>query len=179
MDYRQGGDAAALPGRLCAWLTQVRGLADVTIDEVSAPVGTGASSDTILFDVTWSGPSGPERNRLVVRIAPTTHVVYPEDTFALQFEVLRALADGSPVPVARVHWFEADPNWLGAPFWVMDRVTGQIASDTPSYASTGWLADATPSQQHQAWRSGVRALASVHTTALDTARYTARSRPGR
>jgi aminoglycoside phosphotransferase (APT) family kinase protein len=48
----------------------------------------------------------------------------------------------------------------------MDRVAGQIPSDTPPHAASGWLADATPQQQRRAWTSGIHALAHVHTTPL-------------
>ncbi|MBL7502291.1 phosphotransferase family protein [Frankia sp. CNm7] len=166
MDF-QLRDPGETAGRLRAWLTDVRGLADVEVGDPTIPAGTGASNETVLFDATWSGPTGPERHQLVARIAPTSYVVFPDDTFALQFHVMRALADASSVPMARMHWFEPDPSLFGAPFWIMDRVAGQIPSDTPPYASGGWLAEATPEQQHGVWVSGVRALASVHTTPLD------------
>jgi aminoglycoside phosphotransferase (APT) family kinase protein len=165
MDFRLR-DPEETAGRLRAWLTDVQGLADVAVGNPTIPAGTGASNETVLFDARWSGPSGPEAHRLVARIAPTSYVVFPDDTFALQFHVMRALADASSVPMARMHWFEPDPSWFGAPFWIMDRVAGQIPSDTPPYASAGWLAEATPEQQHRAWVSGVRALAGVHTTPL-------------
>jgi aminoglycoside phosphotransferase (APT) family kinase protein len=165
MDFRLR-DPEETAGRLRAWLTDVRGLADVAVGNPTIPAGTGASNETVLFDATWSGPSGPDRHRLVARIAPTSYVVFPDDTFARQFHVMRALADASSVPMARMHWFEPDPSWFGAPFWIMDRVAGRVPSDSPAYAAAGWLADATPEQQHRAWVSGVRALASVHATPL-------------
>ncbi|WP_007518738.1 phosphotransferase family protein [Pseudofrankia saprophytica] len=165
MDF-QLRDPSKTASSLRTWLTDVRGLVDVEVGNPTIPAGTGASNETVLFDATWSGPAGPEQHHLVARIAPTSYVVFPDDTFALQFHVMRALAAASSVPMARMHWFEPDTAWFGAPFWIMDRVAGQIPSDTPPYASTGWLAEATPEQQHRAWVSGVRALAGVHTTPL-------------
>lgn len=165
MDF-QLRDPTETASRLRAWFTDIRGLTDVTVGELTIPGGTGASNETVLFEATWSGPSGTERHQLVARIAPTSYVVFPDDTFALQFHVMRGLADVSAVPMARMHWFEPDESWFGAPFWIMERVEGQIPSDTPPYASAGWLAEATPGQQHRAWVSGVRALAKIHTTPL-------------
>ncbi|CUU58257.1 Predicted kinase, aminoglycoside phosphotransferase (APT) family [Parafrankia irregularis] len=165
MDF-QLRDPLETASRLRTWLTDVRGLTDVEVGEPTIPAGTGASNETVLFEASWAGPAGPERHRLVARIAPTSYVVFPDDTFALQFHVMRALAEASSVPMARMHWFEPDTSWFGAPFWIMERVAGLIPSDTPPYASAGWLAEASPEQQRQAWVSGVRALAGIHTTAL-------------
>ena len=59
-------------------------------------------------------------------------------------------------------WFEADPAWFGSPFWIMERVDGQVPSDAPPYATAGWLHDSSPAQQAQAWWNGIEAMAAVH-----------------
>jgi aminoglycoside phosphotransferase (APT) family kinase protein len=155
-------EPAEVAASLRAWLTNSRGLDRVEVDNLSVPAGSGASNETILFDATWSGPSGPEHHPLVARIAPTSYVVFPDDTFTQQFQVMRALAEVSSVPMARAYWYEPDPTWFDAPFWIMERVAGQIPGDMPPYAMAGWLVDATPEQQHRAWASGLRAMAHVH-----------------
>jgi len=165
MDF-QLRDPAETAERLRDWLTDVRGLAGVGVENVSIPASTGASNETILFDAVWTGPAGPERHSLVARIAPTSYTVFPEDTFERQFHVMRALADHSSVPMAAMHWYEPEKSWFGAPFWIMEQVRGDIPGDVPPYAAGGWLAEATPRQQHRAWMSGLRALAGVHTTPL-------------
>ncbi|MBL7501172.1 phosphotransferase family protein [Frankia sp. CNm7] len=166
MDFQLRRDAAETAGRLRDWFGEVRGLADVGIDNLSIPSSTGASNETILFDATWTGPSGTEQHQLVARIAPTSYVVFPEDTFERQFHVMGALAERSNVPMAAVHWFEPEKSWFGAPFWIMERVRGQIPGDAQPYALSGWLAEATPRLQRRAWISGTRAIAAVHTTSL-------------
>jgi aminoglycoside phosphotransferase (APT) family kinase protein len=75
---------------------------------------------------------------------------------------MHALAERTTVPMARVHWLETDPSWFGRPFWVMDRVAGDIPTDAPPYAGQGWLHQATPAQQRRAWDAGVDAMASIH-----------------
>jgi aminoglycoside phosphotransferase (APT) family kinase protein len=165
MDF-QSRDPAEVAARLRDWLTGVRRLADVRVENLGIPASTGASNETILFDAGWTAPSGPERRELVARIAPTSYVVFPEDTFERQFHVMRALADRSRVPMAAMYWYEPDTTWFGAPFWIMEQVRGQIPGDAQPYATGGWLAEATPERQHRAWVAGVRAIADVHTTPL-------------
>ena len=165
MDF-QLRDPAETAGRLRDWLTDVRGLSGVGVENVRIPASTGASNETVLFEAAWTGPDGPQRRSLVARIAPTSYTVFPEDTFERQFHVMRALAERSRVPMAAMYWYEAEKSWFGAPFWIMEQVRGDIPADVPPYAAGGWLAEATPQQQRRAWVSGVRALVEVHTTPL-------------
>lgn len=67
----------------------------------------------------------------------------------MQFHVMNARAS-TGVPTAAVHWFEPDDAWFASPFWIMDRVHGDIPADTPPYAGTGWLANATSAEQARA-----------------------------
>jgi aminoglycoside phosphotransferase (APT) family kinase protein len=147
---------------LRCWFERVHGYADVGVTNVAIPASTGFSNETILFDAAWEGST----HELVARVAPSSYQVFPDDTFELQFEVMRALA-GTEVPTATVHWFEPDVAWFGKPFWIMERVDGRIPTDNPPYAGSGWLADATPTEQARAWTSGIEAMAAVHDVALD------------
>ncbi len=105
---------------LRAWFEHGRGFGDVEIANVCIPGGTGFSNETILFDAKWSDGGMPRTHALVARVAPSSYQVFPDDTFELQFHVMRAL-DATDVPVASVHWFEPDEAWFGKPFWIMAR----------------------------------------------------------
>ena len=59
-------------------------------------------------------------------------------------------------------WFEDDPAWFDSPFWIMERVDGEVPSDAPPYALEGWLHDASPEQQAKLWWNGIEAMAAVH-----------------
>jgi aminoglycoside phosphotransferase (APT) family kinase protein len=146
--------------QLTAWLTGVAGLDDVCVGAIEIPAATGFSNETVLFDATWA--DGAEAHRLVVRIAPQAYQVFFETNFESQFRVMDALGDHSDVPIPTMLWFEADPGWFGSPFWIMERVDGQVPSDAPPYATAGWLHDSSPAQQAQAWWSGIEAMAAVH-----------------
>jgi len=62
-----------------------------------------------------------------------------------------------------VHWFEDDESVLGAPFFVMGKVEGNVPADNPPYTQTGWLFDeATPDVRQRVVENGLDALARVH-----------------
>jgi aminoglycoside phosphotransferase (APT) family kinase protein len=145
--------------QLTAWLSGVAGLDDVCVGAIEIPASTGFSNETVLFDATWADG---DAHRLVVRIAPQAYQVFFETNFESQYRVMRALGEHSDVPIPTMLWFEDDPSWFGSPFWIMERVDGQVPSDSPPYATAGWLHDSSPAQQAQAWWSGIEAMAAVH-----------------
>jgi aminoglycoside phosphotransferase (APT) family kinase protein len=79
-------------------------------------------------------------------------------------------AGAAPVPA--MLWFEADPDILGAPFFVMDRVDGTVPDER--YHSRGVLFDASPADRQAMWLSGIEAMAAVHRTPLDGTDFLAR-----
>ena len=154
-------DAQETARTLTSWFAAVRGV-EARVSDVQVPSSTGFSNETILFDATWTDGSGERTHELVARIAPTAYQVFLDAGFARQFSVMKALAEQSRVPMARIHWLEEDTRWFASPFWIMERVRGDIPSDTPPYAAQGWLHDAAPEDQARAWWSGIDALVSIH-----------------
>jgi aminoglycoside phosphotransferase (APT) family kinase protein len=160
-------DPDATAATLERWLEGRRDAERPTVSKVSIPEATGWSNETIFFEAQWQTASGVEHDALVARIAPSHHRVFPDDTFVRQYAVMRALALHTDVPMPNVHWLETDPTWFGQPFWVMDRVAGDIPTDTPPYARIGWLHEASPVQQEQAWYAGIDAMSRVHRVDVD------------
>ncbi|GAB3795688.1 phosphotransferase family protein [Micromonospora zhanjiangensis] len=139
------------------WIRQRTGDADVLVGDVEIPRVGGFSNETLFFTL-----SGSRVGQLVARVAPTGHQVYPDPNFRQQYEVQRALHLGGAVRVPRPHWYEEDPHWLGAPFFVMDQVSGRTPADFPSYHRTGWVADLTPAARSELWYAAVRAMHDLH-----------------
>jgi len=84
----------------------------------------GFSLETVSFSASWSEGSGPRRTRrLVLRRQPAAGLLEPYD-LAPQVAAMRAVAGVVAVP--GVLWFEPDPAALGAPFYVMDFVDGDV-----------------------------------------------------
>ncbi len=149
--------------------------------DVQAPGSNGFSNETILCR---TRTAGGEEKRLVVRVAPTKHLLFLDAEFSTQYRAMRALADsGSDVPLPRLGWYEEDPQYFGVPFFSMDHVEGLVPSDNIPYTIEGWVIEATPEQQERMWWSGIDALASVHRTdwraaGLDWLSMSSRGAPG-
>jgi aminoglycoside phosphotransferase (APT) family kinase protein/putative sterol carrier protein len=150
-------DLEATRAALEAWLVARRPGEAFELSSLTSPKA-GISNETFLVDV--RGRSDVER--LVVRVEPTDFLVFPAYDLAAQVRVMQALA-GSDVPVPRVRWFEQDPRPLGAPFYVMERIEGEVPSEVPPYHTFGWCVEASPERRARLWWNGIRALAAIHT----------------
>lgn len=135
---------------------------DLRLGPVSAPGLTGFSSETMFVDATWTEAGHDRSARWVIRSVPTEHPVFPEYDLSIQVRCLRAVAAASDVPVPVVRWWEPDPSVLGEPFYVMERVDGEVPSDNPPYTVMGFLAEATPDQQRSLYRKEIALLVKLH-----------------
>jgi aminoglycoside phosphotransferase (APT) family kinase protein len=155
--------------RLEDWLrARLQGASQVAVAAVQTPANTGFSAETLMFEAGWHEADGTARlERLVAKVAPTGFQIFPDPRFAEQFRLLQILA-GTAIPVPAVHWHEPDPAALGAPFYVMSRIDGDVPTDMPPYHQDGWLTAASPAERESIWWSGVSVLTQVH--ALDVAK---------
>lgn len=164
-----------LRGRLAEWLRPRLGsTGSVSVSPLWSP-GGGVANETFLLDATWTPPSGQERtDGLVLRLAAQQplHVAWDLEAHAACYQ---ALADVPDVPVPHVHGLEPDPEVLGAAFFVMERIDGDIPRDFPSWAESGFLVDAPPERRRAMWDSAVEVLAALH--AVDVARFPFLVRP--
>jgi aminoglycoside phosphotransferase (APT) family kinase protein len=154
-------DPETLRDRLGAWLrTRWR---ETDVLELSVPVAPkiGFSNETFLVDARVREGGRERTASLVVRLEPTEFRVFPEYDLAAQARVMRALA-GSDVPVPHVRFVEEDPDVLGSPFYVMDRIDGEVPSEVPNYHAFGFCHEATPERRARLWWNGIDALARVH-----------------
>lgn len=151
---------------LSAWLaTKLGPGANPAVSDVNAPASNGFSNETILCRARWRRDGRPVDERLVVRVAPTRHLLFLDAKFSTQYKVMKTLADGgSDVPLPPLGWYEEDPRWLGVPFFTMAHVDGLVPPDNLPYTMEGWVVDAEPAQQAQMWWTGLDALAAVHRT---------------
>lgn len=97
---------------------------------------------------------------IVLRMQPQSHSVYPDCDIERQYRVMQALRD-SEVPVPRLLGFEGDASILGAPFYVMTRVQGQVVAENPLYHQEGWLHDLPIALLRQHWFSGLATVAAI------------------
>jgi aminoglycoside phosphotransferase (APT) family kinase protein len=172
-------DLDILATQLGAWLSERMPDAHaVKIDNLSYPRGAGLSHETILFDATWSTGGASETQGFVVRIKPTRHQVFPDNLFDEQYRLMRVLHEQGHVRVAKPFWLEPDSALLGAPFFVMEKKIGRVPVSMPPYADSGWVAVATPAQRATMWEAGVRQLAAIQRTPLESVAFLAGSTAG-
>lgn len=151
----------ALKSKLLPWLEKKMPEAeDLRIADIGKP-GMGISSETFLLDLSY-GLSGQRKSAgMVLRTAPLDSKVFPEYELGHQFRIMEALKD-TDVPVAGMHWMEEDPSVLGSPFFLMERLHGEVPQDYPPYHGSGMFFDATPEERAKIWWGGLGAMASVH-----------------
>lgn len=152
--------------RLARFLsTEVEDMAEVSVQILAAPSGTGFSGDTLLFDAAWVAAGEQHRGSFVVRLQPQDYSLYQDHDLDTQWRVIEALDRYTDVPVPTIvaHASGTD-NPVGRPFFVMTHVAGRAAADAPPYTVRGWLHDATAAEQRQVYDAGLGVLARIHRT---------------
>jgi aminoglycoside phosphotransferase (APT) family kinase protein len=178
-------DPQDLGRRLQAWLAGrlPEGASPIVTDVVS-PEGNGMSSETLLFTARWAedvrtatadGPMAfraDHEQRCVARIEPELDKVpvFPAYDLAMQYRVMSLVGERTSVPVPDTLWFEPGSEALGAPFFVMGRVDGEVPRDVLPYTfGDNWVADGTDADRRALQDSAVRALAGIHAIGPDDA----------
>lgn len=112
------------PDAVRAYLSEhMAGGAEVTLSGWQQ-MAVGWSHETWLFDAAWR-QSGEEVSRgLCLRRDPGNALLRDLSDLADQFRVLKCL-DGTDLPTPAPLFFEAEPNILGAPFLIMEKVPGE------------------------------------------------------
>ncbi len=154
---------AGLAGRerLADWLAPRLGggQGEVWIEDVRRR-SEGFSWLTYTFTATFAGEDGRRgRRRLALRLQPADGLLAPYDAVR-QFEIQRAVAASGLVPVAEPLWLEPDAKLLGAPFYVMEAVSGMVPVP-------GERAPFEPSRRETVGRRLAGIIASLHKRPLE------------
>ena len=92
--------------------------------------------------------------RLVLRKQPGGPILRGAHAIDREYRVLEALHPQG-VPVARPILYHADPDLLGTPFYLMERIEGRVFAD-------GALAAADKAERHALWMGLADAMAAMH-----------------
>lgn len=134
----------------------------IRIEDLDAPLSTGFSSDTLLFDLVYDVAGVERREGLVARLEPEEYVMFPYYDVGQQARVLQLLGP-TDVPVPTVRWAESDASVLGVPFYIMDRIDGRIPTDNPPMHDEGWVAEElSDDERGSLWWNGLEAMCKVH-----------------
>jgi aminoglycoside phosphotransferase (APT) family kinase protein len=149
--------------RLSAWLTDRLDAGPVTVTGFTKPK-SGFSAETSIVDVVVGG----ESRRLVLRREVPDPPVYPQQAPGLDIEIdiqyraMQALQQHAAVPLAPLVGYEADEAVLGAPFFVMGFIGGDVPTESPPYTAEGFFTEAAPAQRRAMIERGLGHLAAIH-----------------
>jgi len=119
----------------------------------------GWSHEIYVFDAHWAEEGREVTRGFCLRKDPGTGLVRELSNLEEQYRVLRAL-EGTAVRAPRAYWYEADAALLGGPFFVMEKIEGEVPNPW-SRAGKRYYAEA--AARGRLPRSFVEALASLHT----------------
>ncbi|MCU4654823.1 phosphotransferase family protein [Roseibacterium sp. SDUM158016] len=125
-------------------------------------IGGGQSNPTYFLD--WGD------RRLVLRKQPSGEILRGAHAVDREYRVMVALHP-TGVPVPRPVLFHDDPDILGTPFYLMERVEGRIFNDTA-------LADLPLAERRGIWMAVADTLASLHRIRPDAVGLGDYGRPG-
>jgi aminoglycoside phosphotransferase (APT) family kinase protein len=163
---RSARDASTVPALLEAWLAgTLPAGAEPAVTLHGGIDANGMSSETLVFDATWTEDGERRTGAYVARVAPSPDElpVFPDYALRDQYDAIRIVAERTDVPVPTVGLFEPTGEVLGTPFFLMDRIDGVVPPDVPPYNwGDNWLADASPEEQRRLQDSTVTAIAELH-----------------
>jgi aminoglycoside phosphotransferase (APT) family kinase protein len=153
-------DLDALGGTLARWFAGRHPDArDVAVAGLEKSSG-GFSNITLLAELTWTRGRASRELGIAVRVQPLASAVYPDCDVRRQYRTMELLA-GSEVPVPRLLGLEQDAAAIGAPFFVMERIDGQVPNENPLYHLEGWFHDLGDEAKRRHWFSAIDTLAAL------------------
>lgn len=144
------------------------GVSGTHIRDIHIPKANGMSSETVLFDMTWIENGQTQHQALVARVTPPTGGLFPSYDLAQEQRVIDAVGASTGAPVPTTFGVEQDASVLGAPFLVMERLSGRVPADDPPFTAQGWVTELTPDQQATMYDNALSAMAAIHRADIST-----------
>lgn len=132
---------------------------EVSIDQLDR-IAVGWSHETWLFDASWRAAGEKRSQGFCLRRDPGNALLRQMSDLGEQFKVLRCL-EATEVPSPKVYFYEADPEVLGAPALLMEKVPGVCPSPWGKAGREFYAAAAERGVLPVAFTD---ALASIHNT---------------
>jgi len=118
----------------------------------------GWSHEIYIFYASWKEDGRERRQGFCLRKDPGSGLLRELSSLKEQFAVIKAL-EKTAAPTPKAYWYEKDPSLLGGPFFVMEKVEGEVPNPW-SRAGKQFYAEA--AKRGKLPRSFVEALASLH-----------------
>jgi aminoglycoside phosphotransferase (APT) family kinase protein len=153
---------------LASWLTgRLPDAEDVQVGAFDRPTG-GFSATTLVIPIGYQSQGAAREEKVVLRMETPDPAIYPAQAPGLdvevdiQFRTMQGIRQASSVPMAPLLGYEADAAVLGAPFFVMGFVAGEVPRENPIYTGQGFFVDASPHERSRMIEDGLRVLADIH-----------------
>ena len=85
----------------------------------------GWSHEIYLFYANWNEDGRAMRQGFCLRKDPGAGLLRELSSLHEQFRVIKAL-EATAAPTPKAYWYEEDPSLLGGPFFVMEKVEGEV-----------------------------------------------------
>jgi aminoglycoside phosphotransferase (APT) family kinase protein len=118
----------------------------------------GWSHEIHIFYANWTEDGRAVRQGFCLRKDPGAGLLRELSSLEEQFRVIKAL-EATLAPTPKAYWYEEDPLLLGGPFFVMEKIEGEVPNPW-SRAGKQFYAEA--ARRGKLPRSFVEALASLH-----------------
>jgi aminoglycoside phosphotransferase (APT) family kinase protein len=142
---------------LTEWLRAQSNDTDLRIDGLDR-VEFGHSAEMLALTLVTGGADAETRRDVILRLRPKPPALLEPYDLDRQFTILRALAP-TPVRVPPTLWLEPSGDVLGRPFFVMDRVAGDVYEMAAP--------DAAPERIRRMCESLAEQLAAIHLVDLE------------
>jgi aminoglycoside phosphotransferase (APT) family kinase protein len=97
---------------------------DITLSDLTHLAG-GWSHEIYVFNARYRENGDIVERGLCLRKDPGAALLREFSDLKTQYRVLRAL-EGTDVPTPRVFWYEDDPSLLDGPFFIMEKIEGEV-----------------------------------------------------
>jgi aminoglycoside phosphotransferase (APT) family kinase protein len=151
------------------WLTKLwADVTDLTIGDFGG-AATGYSAQTLIVPVSYTRDGGRVEDKVVLRIENPGDPIYPAQAPGLdveidiQYRAMHAVGPACNIPLAPLIGYEGDARVLGAPFFVMGFIGGEVPVLEPMYTQAGFFFDGTPDQRRHMVEAGIAVMAEIHT----------------
>ena len=158
--FLRGGDMD--PGtrlkNIQKYLAQKMGAENLRITEFWQNL-EGWSMETYSLGLLYEKDGSEVREDIIIRKEPDAGLLDPYDA-SIEYRVLTALAE-SGVAVPPTRWYEPDPEVLGLPFYVMDKVEGKVHFWSMNF-DPKWRLIPDDAERESLGRDFVENIAAIH-----------------
>ena len=130
---------------------------------------TGYSAQTLIVPVSYKRDGSRVDDKVVLRIENQGPPIYPPQTpelnveIDIQYRAMQAVGGACKIPLAPLLAYEGDASILGAPFFVMGFIEGEVPVLEPLYTQAGFFFDGTPAERRHMIEAGIGVMAEIHT----------------